>query len=180
MLRHQTLQFFFKWHTTNDRSTRWRSWLRHCATNWKVAGSIPRGFTEIFHWHNPSGRNMALGLTEPLTEMSIRNISWRIKPAGAYGRQPYHLHVPIVLKSGSLTLLETSGPAQTCNGIALPFTTNDRLPTLHSCEFMRRWRQRQQRRRLQQQQQQQENCIRVTAERTKYRMLFNRWVEHRK
>jgi hypothetical protein len=28
--------------------TRWRSWLRHCATNWKVAGSIPDGVTGIF------------------------------------------------------------------------------------------------------------------------------------
>ena len=33
----------------------------------------------------------------------------------------YHLHVPIVLKCGSLNLLETSGPVQACNGIALPF-----------------------------------------------------------
>jgi hypothetical protein len=29
--------------------TRWCSWLRHCATNRKVAGSIPNGVTEIFH-----------------------------------------------------------------------------------------------------------------------------------
>ena len=56
--------------------TRWRNWLRHSATNGKVAGSIPDGVTEIFHWHNPSGRTMALGLTQPLTEMSTRNISW--------------------------------------------------------------------------------------------------------
>ena len=28
------------------------------------------------HWHNPSSRTMALGLTQPLTEMSTRNISW--------------------------------------------------------------------------------------------------------
>jgi len=41
--------------------------------------------------------------------------------AGAYGWQPYHFHVPTVLKSGSLKLLETSGPVQACNGIALPF-----------------------------------------------------------
>jgi len=34
------------------------------------------GITGIFHWHNPSGRTMALGLTQPLTEMSTRNISW--------------------------------------------------------------------------------------------------------
>ena len=30
--------------------------------------------------------------------------------------------MPIVLKSGSLTLLESSGPVQFCNGIVLPFT----------------------------------------------------------
>jgi hypothetical protein len=29
--------------------TRWRSWLRHCATSRRVASSIPDGFTEIFH-----------------------------------------------------------------------------------------------------------------------------------
>jgi hypothetical protein len=31
---------------------------------------------------------MALGSTEPLTEMSTRNISWGINAAGAYGWQP--------------------------------------------------------------------------------------------
>ena len=31
--------------------------------------------------------------------------------------------MPTVLKSGSLKLLEPSGPVQACNGIALPFTT---------------------------------------------------------
>jgi hypothetical protein len=37
-------------------------WLRHCATNRKVAGSIPDGVIAIFHWNNPSGRTMALGV----------------------------------------------------------------------------------------------------------------------
>jgi len=31
---------------------------------------------DFFHWHNPSGRTMALGWTQPLTEMSTRNVSW--------------------------------------------------------------------------------------------------------
>ena len=30
------------------RVTWWRSWLRHCATNRKVASSIPGGVTRIF------------------------------------------------------------------------------------------------------------------------------------
>ena len=38
---------------------------------------------EILHWHNPSGRTMALGLTQHLTEISARNISWGVKGAGA-------------------------------------------------------------------------------------------------
>jgi hypothetical protein len=54
----------------------WRNWLIHCATSPKVAGSIPDGVTGFFSLHNPSGRNMALGSTQPLTEMSTRNISW--------------------------------------------------------------------------------------------------------
>jgi hypothetical protein len=51
-------------------------WLRYCATNQKVAGSIPDGVMEFFIDINPSGRNMALGSTQHLTEMSTRCISW--------------------------------------------------------------------------------------------------------
>jgi hypothetical protein len=43
-----------------------------------------------------------------------------VKADGTYGWQPYHLHAAMVLKSGSLNLLELSGPVQACNGIALP------------------------------------------------------------
>ena len=64
---------------------------------------------------------MALGLTQPLTEMSNRNISWGVKAAGVYGWQPYHIPVPIVLKSGSLNLLEPSGPVQACDGDCFSF-----------------------------------------------------------
>jgi len=94
----------------------------HCATSRKVTGSIPDRVIGIFRLHNPSGRTMTLGLTQSLTEMSTRNISWWVKVAGAWGWQPYHLHVPIVLKSGSLKFLEPSGPVQGCNGTALPYT----------------------------------------------------------
>ena len=41
-----------------------------------VAGSILDGVIGIFHWHNPSDRTMTLGSTQPLTEMSTRNIFW--------------------------------------------------------------------------------------------------------
>ena len=56
--------------------TRWRSCLRHCATSRKVAGSIPDGVIGIID--NTSGRT-APGSTQPLTEMSTRDISWMVK-----------------------------------------------------------------------------------------------------
>ena len=56
-------QEYFLW------GTRWRSWLRHCTASRKVAGSIPDGVIGIFHGH------MAPALTQPLTEMSTRDIS---------------------------------------------------------------------------------------------------------
>jgi hypothetical protein len=53
------------------------------ATSRKVAGSIPDGVIGIFHWNNAFGRPMALESTQPLTEMSPRNIAWGVKAADA-------------------------------------------------------------------------------------------------
>jgi len=58
-------------------------WWRHCTTSWKVMGSISDGVIGISHWHSPSSHTMALGFTQPLTEMSTRNISWGVKAASA-------------------------------------------------------------------------------------------------
>ena len=52
------------------------SWLRHCATSRKGAVSISDGVTGIFHLPSPSGRTMALGSTQPLTEKSTRDLPW--------------------------------------------------------------------------------------------------------
>ena len=56
---------------------------RHCATNRKVASSIPDVVSGIFPLLNPSGRTMALGSTQPLTEMSTSDISLGVKVVGA-------------------------------------------------------------------------------------------------
>jgi hypothetical protein len=39
-----------------------------------MAGSIPDGVIGLFSWPNPSSRIMTLGSTQPLTEMSARNL----------------------------------------------------------------------------------------------------------
>ena len=66
---------------------------------------------------------MALGSTQPLTEMSTRCISW-----GKDGRRVRLTTLPpscaVVTKSGRLNFLEPSGPLQACNGtaVSLPYT----------------------------------------------------------
>ena len=55
----------------------WHTWLRHCATSCKVTGVILDGIIEIFHFF------VALGLIQPLTEMSTKKISWWVKAASA-------------------------------------------------------------------------------------------------
>ena len=118
-----------EWRCTSSGGTRWCNWLRHGLTSRKVAGSIPDGVIGIFRWHNPSGRTMALGSNQPLTEMSTRNISWGAGVNVAF-------HVPIVLKSGNLNLLEPSGPVPALNKFALPFCFTIALPLLPAPAFM--------------------------------------------
>jgi hypothetical protein len=62
---------------------------------------------------------MALGSTQPLTEMSRRNIAW-----GGGGKSGRCVGLttlqPSCAYSGSFNLLESYGPVQACNEIALP------------------------------------------------------------
>jgi hypothetical protein len=47
---------------------------RHNATSQKVASSILKEIIEFFIWPIPSSRNIALESTQPLTEVSTRNL----------------------------------------------------------------------------------------------------------
>ena len=58
-------------------------WLRCCATNRKVAGSIPDGVGGIFHWHNPSDRTMALGVDSASNRNEYQEYFLGVKTAGA-------------------------------------------------------------------------------------------------
>jgi hypothetical protein len=46
----------------------------HYAASWKVAGSIPDEVIGFFNSPKPSSRTMALGSTQPLTEISTLNL----------------------------------------------------------------------------------------------------------
>jgi hypothetical protein len=60
------------------------SWLRHYDTSWKVAGSITDEVIGFFNSPNPSSHTMALVSTQPLTEMSTRDLPGsKRRPVGA-------------------------------------------------------------------------------------------------
>jgi hypothetical protein len=65
------------------RATAVTQWLRHCATNRKVAGSIPDCVIGLYHRHNPSDCTMALGSTQPLNRNEYQEHFLGVKAAGA-------------------------------------------------------------------------------------------------
>jgi hypothetical protein len=62
--------------------------MRHYSTIRKIADSIPDEVTGFFNWHVTSKRTMALGSTQPLTEMSTRNLPGNVCKGWAINRAP--------------------------------------------------------------------------------------------
>jgi hypothetical protein len=98
-------------------------WLRRWTTSRTVPASIPGGVTGFFSDILPSDRPMALESTQPLVEMSTRNIPGCRRPV----READDLITftcRMSRKSGGLNLLEHSGPHRACYGtpLPLPFT----------------------------------------------------------
>ena len=78
---------------------------------------------------------MALGSTQPLTEMSTWGYRRPVRKADNLPPS-----CAVVTKSGSLKFLEPSGPLQACNGTALPLHTvnsNSELQTPNVAYFPR-------------------------------------------
>jgi hypothetical protein len=93
------------------------------ATTLEVAGSIYDEVIGFFNRPNLSSRIMALGSTQPLTEMSTRNL-----PEGEGGptRKADNLTAicePIVKKCRSLDVSQPYGPPRPVTGAALSFAT---------------------------------------------------------
>ena len=58
-------------------------WLRCCATNRKVAGSIPDGDIGIFHSLNPSDRTIRPGVDSVSNRNEYQETFLGVKEAGA-------------------------------------------------------------------------------------------------
>jgi hypothetical protein len=84
--------------------------LRYYATSRKVAGSIPDKITEFFNRYNPSNNNMDQRSTQPLTEMSTRNLT-----ASKGGRRLKLVTTPL----SKIDYLENMGALTSHNSVGL-------------------------------------------------------------
>jgi hypothetical protein len=91
------------------------SWLRHYATSREVADSIPDEVIGFLNLPNPSSRTMALGSTQPLTEMSTRNL-----PRGKGRPECEADNLTAICGPIVLDVSQPYGPSRPVTGIALP------------------------------------------------------------
>ena len=96
-------------------------WLRCCATNRKVAGSIPDGVIGIFHWHKSSRSHYGPGVDSASNRNDYQENFLGVNAAGAYGWQPYHLPVPLSWNLGTLTSWEPLGHSRPVTGLICLF-----------------------------------------------------------
>ena len=89
-------------------------------TSRTISGSIPGCVTGFFSDIFPSDRTMALGSTQPVLKMSTRNISWGLRRPVREADKLTTFMCRTSWKSGSLNLLEPSGPHRACYGNPLP------------------------------------------------------------
>ena len=91
--------------------------------------SIPEKQSEIVHWLNYTGAlSTVLGSTQPLTKLSTRDISWKVKAVRARDDNLTIFMCLLSINSGSFNLLEHSGSVRPLIGPAAGWTMGDWIP----------------------------------------------------
>ena len=92
-------------------------WLRRCATNRKVAGSIPAGVSGFFIDIKSFRSRYGLGVDSASNRNEYQEYFLGVKAAGAWGWQPYHHPVPLSRNLGTLTSWNPLGLSRPVMGL---------------------------------------------------------------
>jgi hypothetical protein len=92
-------------------------WLRCCATNRRIAGSIPDVFSGIFHWHISSWSHYGPGVHSASNRNEYQECFLGVKAAGAWGWQLHHHPVPLSCNLGTLTSWNPLGHSRSVTGL---------------------------------------------------------------
>ena len=99
-------------------------WLRCCATNLKVAGSIPAGVSGFFIDIKSFRSHYGPGVDSASNRNEYQEYFLVVKAAGAQGWQPYHHPVPLSRNLGALTSWNPLGLSRPVTGLLYLFTFN--------------------------------------------------------
>ena len=94
-------------------------WLRCCATNRKVVGSIPAGVNGFFIDIKSFPSHCGPGVDSASNRNEYQEYLLGVKSGQCVGLTTSPPSCAVVTK-GNLNFLEPSGPVQACNGTALP------------------------------------------------------------
>ena len=96
-------------------------WLRCCATNRKVAGSIPAGVIGFFIDIKSFRSHYGPGVDSASNRNEYQEHFQGVKRGRCVRLTTLPTSCAVVMKSGNHNFLEPSGPLQACNGSALPY-----------------------------------------------------------
>ena len=94
-------------------------WLRCCATNRKIAGSIPASVSGFFIDIKSIRSRYGPGVHLASNRNEYQEYFLGVKAAGAYGWQPYHHPVPLSWNLGTLTSWNPLGHSRSVMGLIL-------------------------------------------------------------
>ena len=116
-------------------------WLRCCATNWKVAGSIPAGFSGFFIDIKSFRSHYGPEVDSASNRNEYREHFLEVKAAGAKDWQPYHHPVPLSCNLGTLNSWNSVGHSRPVMGLIYRFTFRSFLtilrPTYNNTRYSR-------------------------------------------